>query len=113
MGVKPDPILAADYTPTSRRLVRQTCLEVATRLGDFLDSVCIVGGLVPSLIVPQSELRDGEDPHVGTIDLDLGFSVALLADRRYDEVAKRLQQAGFAPDRNGEGNVTAQRWRSP
>ncbi len=113
MGVRPDPIVAADYTPTSRRLVRQTCLEVATRLGDFLDSVCIVGGLVPSLIVPQSELRDGEDPHVGTIDLDLGFSVALLADRRYDEVAKRLQQAGFAPDRNGEGNVTAQRWRSP
>ena len=112
MGVNPDPRVAADYEPGVSRLVRQTCLEVATRLGDFQDSLCIVGGLVPSLIIPQSELRDGEEAHVGTIDLDLGFSVAVLDEQLYEEIAKRLAEAGFAPDRNEAGNTTAQRWKS-
>lgn len=112
MGVNPDPRVAADYEPGMSRLVRQTCLEVATRLGDFRDSLCIVGGLVPSLIIPQSELREGEEAHVGTIDLDLGFSVAVLDEQLYEEIAKRLAEAGFAPDRNEAGNTTAQRWKS-
>lgn len=112
MGVNPDPLVAADYKPGVSRLVRQTCLEVATRLGDFQDSLCTVGGLVPSLIIAQSELREGEEVHVGTIDLDLGFSVAVLDDQLYEEIAKRLAEAGFAPDQNEAGNTTAQRWKS-
>ncbi|MCH7797734.1 MAG: nucleotidyl transferase AbiEii/AbiGii toxin family protein [Planctomycetes bacterium] len=112
MGVNRDPVVAADYVPGVSRLVRQTCLEVATRLGDFQDQLCVVGGLVPSLIIPQSELREGEEVHVGTIDLDLGFSVVVLDEHLYEEIAKRLREAGFAPDQNDEGNTTAQRWKS-
>lgn len=112
MGIDPDPRVAADYAPGVSLLVRRTCLEVATRLGDFQDTLCIVGGLVPSLIIPQSELREGEEAHVGTIDLDLGFSVAVLNDQLYEEIARRLSEAGFAPDQNEAGNITAQRWKS-
>ena len=113
MGVKREPVVAADYQPGVSRLVRQTCLEVATRLGDFRDQLCIVGGLVPSLLIPQSQLRAGEESHVGTIDLDLGFSMVVLDNALYEEIAKRLGEAGFAPDVNEAGNPTAQRWRSP
>lgn len=112
MGVIPDPRVAADYEPGMSRLVRQTCLEVATRLGDFQDSLCVVGGLVPSLLIPQAELRRGEEGHVGTIDLDLGFSIAVFDEQLYKGIAKRLADAGFAPDRNEAGNTTAQRWKS-
>lgn len=112
MGVNPDPRVAADYEPRISQLVRRTCLEVATRLGDFQDSLCIVGGLVPSLIIPQSTLRAGEEAHVGTIDLDLGFSVAVLDQQLYERIARRLTEAGFAPDRNDAGNTTTQRWKS-
>lgn len=112
MEMKRDPVVAADYIPGVARLVRQTCLEVATRLGDFRDQLCVVGGLVPSLIIDQASLPEGEDTHIGTIDLDLGFSVAVLDQRMYEEIAKRLAEAGFAPDKNDEGKPTAQRWRS-
>jgi hypothetical protein len=112
MGVSPLGRVAKDYAPGASRLVRQTCLEVATRLGDFRDEVCVVGGLVPSLIIPESELREGEEAHVGTIDLDLGFSLAILDQAMYEEIARRLSEGGFAPDRNEMGNATSQRWKS-
>ena len=33
--------------------VRRTCLYLATKLGDLLDEIVVVGGLVPYLLVDQ------------------------------------------------------------
>jgi len=33
----------------------QTCLYVTTKLGDLLDDLVVVGGLVPSLIIPETQ----------------------------------------------------------
>ena len=112
MALRPNSPVAADYSPDSSRMVRRTCLEIATRLGDFKNELCVVGGMVPSLIVAPSDLPEGETPHVGTMDLDLGFSVAVLDGQRYEEIARRLANAGFEPDKNQSGNPTAQRWKS-
>ncbi len=91
--------------------VRQACLYLATYLGDFRDDLVVIGGLVPSLIVDQGALPEGAEAHVGTLDLDVGLTVALLDDGRYHELAERLRYAGFEPDVNDEGNTTRQRWR--
>lgn len=112
MAVSKEPRVAADYAPGCSRLVRQTCLEVATRLGDFREQMCVVGGLVPSLIIDQSQRAVGIDAHIGTIDLDLGLSIVVLDERLYEQIAKRLRQADFTPDVNPAGNPTTQRWRS-
>jgi hypothetical protein len=45
------PKLSSGYEPQLVMLVRQTCLYIATRLGDLMDEVRIVGGLVPSLLI--------------------------------------------------------------
>lgn len=101
------PSTAAGYKPGFTTSVKQTCLYIATKLGDLLDDTVVVGGLVPSLIVkPRPEAE-----HVGTIDLDVGLSLALLDHRRYQELSSRLRQAGFGPDKNTEGNETRQRWQ--
>jgi hypothetical protein len=94
------------YSASQRELVRATCLYLATRLGDLLDEIVIVGGLVPSLLIDPG---DGE-PHVGTMDLDVGLGLSLLETGRYKEVAARLREAGFEPDKNERGAATAQRW---
>ncbi len=112
MVVSKEPRVAADYAPGCNQLVRQTCLEVATRLGDFREQLCVVGGLVPSLIIDQSRRATGVEEHIGTIDLDLGLSIVVLDDRLYEQIAKRLRDADFAPDVNPAGNLTTQRWRS-
>jgi hypothetical protein len=110
MAVNDKPAHASGYDPRRTALIRRACLEVATRLNDFKDELCIVGGLVPSLLVDMARLPAGFEPHVGTNDLDLGLSVAILDEQRYEEIAKRLREAGFKRDTNDSGRPTSQRW---
>ena len=105
------PSFASEYRKEQAELVRQTCLYVATKLGDLLDELVVVGGLVPSLLIPEESLPRGEDIHVGTMDLDLGLSLALLNADRYEELTARLRRAGFEPDVNDAGNLAFQRWK--
>jgi len=105
------PSFAHDYTKENVELVRQTCLYVSTKLGDLLDDLVIVGGLVPSLLVPDESIPAGEDVHIGTMDLDLGLSLAILDRERYEDLTQRLHRSGFEPDENEEGNTTFQRWK--
>jgi hypothetical protein len=105
------PSFAFDYKRENVALVRQTCLYVATKLGDLLDDLVVVGGLVPSLLIPDESLPEGEDVHIGTMDLDLGLSLALLDSKRYEDLTLRLYRADFKPDKNEEGNPILQRWK--
>ena len=105
------PLFASEYSKEQAEFVRQTCLYVATKLGDLLNELVVVGGLVPSLLIPDESLPGGEDTHVGTMDLDLGLSLALLNADRYEELTARLRRAGFEPDVNEAGNPTFQRWK--
>jgi Nucleotidyl transferase AbiEii toxin, Type IV TA system len=106
------PLFAYDYTKENVELVRQTCLYVSTKLGDLLDDLVVVGGLVPSLLIPDESLPAGEDVHIGTMDLDLGLSLAILNRERYEDLTQRLHRSGFEPDENEEGNTTFQRWKA-
>src|SRR6187549_2242987 len=105
------PSVVAGYSSSAAQLVSAASLYIATKLGDLHDDVVIVGGLVPSLIVPQSQLPADRPPHVGTLDVDLGLAVGVLDLERYHELRVRLQNAGFEPDINDAGKLTSQRWR--
>jgi hypothetical protein len=105
------PTTAAGYKSEQVELVRATCLYVATKLGDLMDDLVVIGGLVPSLLIDQSNLPAETDAHVGTMDLDVGLTLALLDDKRYRTLTERLRRAGFEQDVNDEGNPTRQRWK--
>ena len=104
------PRRASEYKSEQVELVWATCLYVATKLGDMMDDLVIVGGLVPSLIVDQGTLPEDVDAHVGTMDLDIGLQLALLDEGRYRKLTERLRDAGFTMDTNDAGNPTRQRW---
>lgn len=89
--------------------MKGACLYLATKIGDLLDELVIVGGLVPSLLVDQT--KDGVERHVGTNDLDVGMQIAILDGKRYEALTERLRSAGFGPDENEKGNPTRQRWK--
>ncbi len=105
------PSYATGYRKEQVELVRRTCLYVATKLGDLLDEFVVVGGLVPTLLIPDKSLPKSEEVHVGTTDLDLGLSLYLLDARRYEELTLRLRRAGFEPDVSERGNPIFQRWK--
>ena len=99
------------YSSEQLARVRQTCLYLATKIGDVLNDVVVVGGLVPSLLVDQESLPYGLLTHPGTLDLDMGLALAVLDHERYRELSARLRDAGFTMDENPRGNPTRQRWR--
>ncbi len=105
------PKRAADYKSEQVELVRATCLYVATKLGDLMDELVVVGGLVPSLLIDQETLPEDTEAHVGTMDLDVGLTLALLDEGRYRKLTERLRDAGFTMDKNDDGNPTRQRWK--
>ncbi|HSZ14140.1 MAG TPA: nucleotidyl transferase AbiEii/AbiGii toxin family protein [Solirubrobacteraceae bacterium] len=100
------------YTAEETEQVKAVCLTLAVTLGAHLDDVCIVGGLVPPLIIDTTRTDDDDsDLHPGTNDLDIGLALALLNEERYAEISRRLRSEGFKPDTNEKGNPTVQRWR--
>jgi hypothetical protein len=105
------PKRASEYNSEQVDHVRATCLYVATKLGDLMDEVVVVGGLVPSLLIDQGTLPEGTAVHVGTMDLDVGLKLALLDEGRYRTLTERLRDAGFTQDQTEEGRPTRQRWR--
>jgi hypothetical protein len=104
------PKHATEYESHQAELVRATCLYVATKLGDIMEELVVVGGLVPSLLIDQAALPEDVDPHVGTMDLDVGLQLALLREGRYHALTDRLRGAGFHAATNEAGNPTRQRW---
>jgi hypothetical protein len=105
------PTTSKEYPKEQVELVRSTCLYVATILGDYMEDVVIVGGLVPSLLIDQDSLPAETDRHVGTIDLDVGLSLAIFEGKKYEAIAERLRKAGFSQDISDQGNLTRQRWQ--
>ncbi|MEI6036222.1 MAG: hypothetical protein WCS65_18300 [Verrucomicrobiae bacterium] len=82
------PTTAAGYPRDQVARVKATCLYLATKLGDIMDELVVVGGLVPSLLIDQEHLPEKVAPHVGTLDLDLGLAFALVGEQRYQEVTR-------------------------
>jgi len=105
------PATALRYTAEQNQLVRATCLYLATILGDCIDDVVIVGGLVPSLLIDQDALPAGVDRHAGSMDLDIGLTLDIFEGKRYEAITARLRRAGFSPDESDQGNPTRQRWK--
>jgi len=107
----PKPLTATGYAPDDVRLVRSACLSLATYLGTFQDDLVVVGGLVPTLLVPVERLKEDQEAHVGTRDLDLGLSLAILDEARYTQLVDHLRQAGFEPDVTNAGGPANHRWK--
>jgi Nucleotidyl transferase AbiEii toxin, Type IV TA system len=99
------------YTAEETEQAKAVCLTVAVTLGAYLKDVCIVGGLVPALLIDTTRTDDDDDLHPGTNDLDVGLALALLDEKRYAEISRRLRSEGFKPDTNENGNQAVQRWR--
>lgn len=101
-----------DYTPETYERVQQALLHVATVLGEWMDQVTLIGGIVPSLLVPPSDLPEGVDAHPGTADLDLGLQLSVLTEEGYATISELLRQAGYRAMEKEEDKIRRQTWRT-
>jgi hypothetical protein len=82
----------SDYTADAVAGARSVLLELARLLGEYRDSIVLVGGWVPEMLLPQAPLR-----HVGSMDIDLAVDHTTLQDPRYETIHRLLLNRGYYP----------------
>ena len=79
--MNPEPRQRDDYSDRQVEAARRVLVDLGQVLAAFMDCLVVVGGWTPDLLLP-----DAEEPHVGSIDVDLALDVAKLDDGRYAEL---------------------------
>ena len=101
---EPDGQHRSAYNPAVAGELVAEAADLMRALGFAAEHVVLIGGLVLSLLVP---ILDPEiEPHVGTADLDLCLSIAMVEGETetYERMETVLKARGFV-----EGDVTF-RW---
>ncbi len=91
-----EPSVANDYDDRGARAAHAVLVELGLVLGAHRDAIVIIGGTVPSLLLP-----DAEPGHIGSLDVDLDLDPEKLADHGYADLIEKLDAAGY--QRNVEG----------
>ena len=64
-----EPQSASDYDDRTTAAVKTVLIEIGQILGSFKGKFAVVGGAVPWLLLGNEDM-----PHVGTLDVDLGWT---------------------------------------
>lgn len=93
---EPDGYHRSEYEPTLRDQLVAEAADILRGLGYASQHVVLIGGLVPGLLVP--ELDPDVEPHVGTADIDLCLSMALVEGdtELYLRIELILKRLGFS-----------------
>lgn len=79
-----------DYTDDAVGAAKMILLEVHRLLGEYLDSIVVIGGWVPFLTIPQDR-----EEHVGSIDIDLALDHKRLQEAGYSTIRELLEANGY------------------
>ena len=88
--MNPEPRQRDDYSPRQVGAARRVLVDLGQVLAAFEDCLVVVGGWVPDLLLEQAD-----EPHVGSIDVDLALDADKLADGRYADLLKLLNDDLF------------------
>jgi len=75
----------SDYPQAEVQACFSVLLEIMTILGEFRENAVIVGGNVPSLLIPSAD-----EKHLGTLDIDLALDFNHISDDSYNTIVKTL-----------------------
>jgi hypothetical protein len=81
----PEPRLRNDYGGRQVAAAHRVLIDLGQVLASFVDCMVLIGGWVPDLLLPEAE-----EPHVGSIDVDLALDADRLHDGRYAELLQLL-----------------------
>ncbi len=88
----------SDYTAEAVEAARSVLLELSHLLGEYQESMVIVGGWVPQLLLSQAPRQ-----HVGSFDVDVALDHRSLREIGYKTIGQLLSSRGY---RQGEQPFT-------
>jgi hypothetical protein len=94
--------LPEHYTPQLTEECKQVLALLVSGLGDWRDSVVLIGGLTPEMLTRDSAV-ERKKPYVGTGDIDLVVNLEILANMKaYSTIEHVLENKGFKPLKAGK-----------
>lgn len=85
-------IKRTDYTAEAVEAARSVLLELAHLLGEYRESMVIVGGWVPQLLIPQAPRS-----HIGSLDVDIALNHRTILEGNYKTIQQLLLSRGYRP----------------
>ncbi len=87
--MNPEPRQRDDYSARQIEAAHRVLVDLGQVLAAFEDCLVVIGGWVPDLLLDQAD-----EPHVGSIDVDLALDANKLAEDRYADLLKLLLNTG-------------------
>lgn len=82
-----------DYTAEAAEACKAVLIELVHLMGAFRDHMVVVGGWVPTLLLPEAA-----EPHSGTLDIDLALDFRQIPDDLYRTILQTLAARGYQQD---------------
>ena len=86
-------VTRVDYSEQAVAAAHSVLLELVHLLGEYRDSIVLIGGMVPRLLIPQAE-----EAHIGTLDVDLTLDHRRFEEAGYRTVHELLTSRGYERD---------------
>lgn len=83
-------VTRADYPKDEVEACLSVMVEVMTVLGEFRDSIALVGGWVPYFLIEEKK-----EEHPGSLDIDIAFDFEKISDRTYQTILQLLEARGY------------------
>ncbi|MBI3408701.1 MAG: nucleotidyl transferase AbiEii/AbiGii toxin family protein [Planctomycetes bacterium] len=87
--MNPEPRQRDDYSLRQIEAAHRVLVDLGQVLAAFGDCLVVIGGWVPDLL-----LEHADEPHVGSIDVDLALDAGKLSEGRYADLLKLLLDTG-------------------
>jgi hypothetical protein len=92
------PRLQTDYDPELVEASLSVLAELMTILGSYRDSLVLIGGWVPYLILQEYQEPGLDFGHVGSIDIDLLIDPNIAQSEQYATIVGMLVDRGYTLD---------------
>jgi len=79
-----------DYNAETVAAARSVMIELIHLLGEYRDVMVIIGGWVPEFLLP-----DTQEPHIGSIDIDLALDHRKITEECYRTITELLLSRGY------------------
>lgn len=86
-------VTKVDYPELAVRAAESVLLELVRILGEYLDHIVVIGGMVPKYLAPSAEER-----HIGSIDVDLALDHRGFDEPGYQTLHKLLETHSYCLD---------------
>ena len=91
----PPPRTTATYEPANVRTAYAALLEVAASLQAYRESMVLIGGWVPYLLLQRHQGKDNPFRHVGSLDSDWVVDPDKVGALEYETIVGALKKRGF------------------